>query len=183
MALLYNVDNELRDLEADLLRIVCKDVEVEPVLQDVSREQLNRGSNRAQDARLDIRARGFWEPQSSAFFDVRVCHPNAESYRDHMPKQIYRIHENDKKRLYSRRVLDVEHGSFTPLVFTTTGGMGEECLKFHSRLAELIAAKKGERYSDTNLSRVLGMNEMINCFQNRLFLPNLSFLCILFLRF
>ena len=58
------------------------------------------------------------------------------------PQQIYRIHEN--KRLYSRRVLDVEHGLFTPLVFTTTGGMGKECIRYHSRLAELIAAKKGE---------------------------------------
>ena len=38
---------------------------------------------------------------------------------------------------------------FTPLVFTTTGGMGKECIRYHSRLAELIAAKKGEQYSQT----------------------------------
>ena len=130
-------------------KLNLSDVEVEPVLQDITEEQLSRGSNRAQDARLDIRARGFWDPQSSAFFDVRVCHPNAESYKDQEPQQIYRIHENDKKRLYPRRVLDVEHGSFTPLVFTTTGGMGKECIRYHSRLAELIAAKKGEQYSQT----------------------------------
>ena len=141
--------NELRYLEADLLSTVCSDVEVEPVLQDITEEQHSRGSNRAQDARLDIRARGFWDPQSSAFFDVRVCHPNAESYRDQAPQQIYRIHENDKKRLYSRRVLDAEHASFTPLVFTTTGGMGKECIRYHSRLTELIAVKKGEHYSET----------------------------------
>ena len=53
--------NELRDLEADLLSMVCSDVEIEPVLQDISGEQLGRGSNRAPDARLDIHARGFWE--------------------------------------------------------------------------------------------------------------------------
>jgi len=141
--------NELRDLEADLLSIVCNDVEVEPILQDISGEQLNSGSNKAKDARLDIHARGFWEPQSSAFFDVRVCHPNAESYKDREIQQIYRIHENDKKRLYSRRVLDVEQGSFTPLVFTTTGGMGRECQRYHCRLAELIGAKKGEQYAQT----------------------------------
>lgn len=141
--------NELRDLEADLLSMVSSDVEVVQVLQDITEEQLSRGSNRSQDARLDIQTRGFWEPQSSAFFDMRVCPPNAESYRDQEPQQIYRIHENDKKRLYSRRVLDVEHGSFTPLVFTTTGGMGKECIRYYSRLAELIAAKKGEQYSQT----------------------------------
>ena len=64
-------------------------------------------------------------------------------------QQIYRIHENEKKRLYSERVLDIEHGTFTPLVFTTTGGMGKECLKYHSRLAQLIAIKKGEQYAKT----------------------------------
>ena len=78
-----------------------------------------------------------------------VCHPNAASYRDLEPQQIYRIHENEKKRLYSERVLDIEHGTFTPLVFTTTGGMGKECLKYHSRLAQLIAIKKGEQYAKT----------------------------------
>ena len=141
--------NELRDLEAEFLSMVCSDVEIEPVLQDISGEHLNRGSNKAQDARLDIHARGFWERHRSAFFDVRVCHPNAASYRDLEPQQIYRIHENEKKRLYSERVLDIEHGTFTPLVFTTTGGMGKECLKYHSRLAQLIAIKKGEQYAKT----------------------------------
>ena len=67
--------------------------------------------------------------------------------RDQEPQHIYRIHENDKKRLYSRRVLDVEHDSFTLLIFTTTGGMGKVCIRCHSRLAELIDAKKGEQYS------------------------------------
>ena len=70
--------NELRDLEAELLNMVCTDVEIEPVLHDISEEQLGRGSNRAPDTRLDIHARGFWENQRSAFFDVRVCHPNAD---------------------------------------------------------------------------------------------------------
>ena len=141
--------NELRDLEAEILRTVCSDVEAEPVLQDINGEQLSRGANKAQDARLDIHARGFWEPQQSAFFDVRVCHPNAESYKYLEPQQIYQMHENEKKRQYSRRVLDIEHGTFTPLIFTTTGGMGHECLRYHSRLAELIALKKREQYAKT----------------------------------
>ena len=73
--------NELRHLEAEMLRMVCNDVEVELVLQEVTGETLNHGANKAPDARLDIHARGFWERQRSAFFDVRVCHPNADSYR------------------------------------------------------------------------------------------------------
>ena len=54
-----------------------------------------------------------------------------------------------KKRQYSSRLLDIEHGTFAPLIFTTTGGMGKECLNYHSRLAELIAIKKGEEYAKT----------------------------------
>ena len=51
--------NELRDLEAEMLRMVCNDVEVEPVLREVAGETLNHGANKVPDARLDIHARGF----------------------------------------------------------------------------------------------------------------------------
>ena len=64
--------NEIRDL-----RVVCTDVKTEPVLQEITGEELNRGANKAPDARLDFHARGFWDRQQSAFFEVRVCHPNA----------------------------------------------------------------------------------------------------------
>ena len=124
--------NELRDLEADLLSMACNDVEIQPQLQDVTGEQFKSSrSNLAMEARLDIHIRGFWEQHQSAFFDILVCHPNAESYKHLEPKQIYRLHENEKRRSYSRRVPDIELGSFTPLVFTSTGGMGPECLRFH----------------------------------------------------
>ena len=141
--------NELRDLEADLLDLVCNDVETEPALQEITGETLNSGANLACDARLDIHARGFWERQKSTFFDIRVCHPNADSYKDLTQEHVYCLHENEKKRMYERRVLEVEQASFTPLVFTTTGGMGRECLRYHSRLAELISIKKGEDYAKT----------------------------------
>ena len=133
--------NELLDLEAEMLRMVCicNNLEVEPVLQEVTGETLNHGANKAPDARLDIHARGFWERRRSAFFHVRVCHPNADSYRDLTPKQIYKKHENEKKRQYSEKVIVIEQGTFTPLVFTTTGGMADDCVKYHKRLAELIA--------------------------------------------
>ena len=128
--------------------MVCNDVEIKRQVQDVTGEESSCWSNLAKEARLDIHARGFWEQHQFAFFDIRVCHPNAESCKKLEPKQIYRLHENEKKLSYARRVLDIEHGSFIPVVFTATGGMGPECLiRFHSRLAELIANKKGEHYS------------------------------------
>ena len=39
--------NEIRELEAEMLRMVCTDVEIEPVLQEVTEEELNRGANKA----------------------------------------------------------------------------------------------------------------------------------------
>ena len=36
--------NELRDLEADMLSMVCNDVEIEPVLQELTGESLSKRS-------------------------------------------------------------------------------------------------------------------------------------------
>ena len=115
--------NELWDFEAQMLNLVCHDVEIEPVMQEITGESLAKGTNTAPDARLDIHAGSFGSKQRSTFFDVRVYHPNAESYKDLSPQQIYRQHENEKKRMYASRFMDVEQATFTPLVFTPTGGM------------------------------------------------------------
>ena len=45
--------------------------------------------------------------------------------------------------------IEVEHGSFTPLVFSTTGGMGRQSTIFYSRLASLLARKRHQPYSTT----------------------------------
>ena len=75
-----------------------------------------------------------------------MCHPNANSYRDLTPNQTYKKHENEKKRQYAEKVMEIEQGTFTPLVFSTAGGMADECDKYHNRLAELITNKRGESY-------------------------------------
>ena len=54
-----------------------------PPLQPLSGESITPNSAiRGDDARADIHARGFWGQQQSAFFDIRVFHPNAPSYRN-----------------------------------------------------------------------------------------------------
>ena len=75
-----------------MLHMVCTNVETEPVLQEITGEELNRGANKAPDARLEVHACRFWDRQQSAFFDVRVCHPNADSYQELSPKQIFQLH-------------------------------------------------------------------------------------------
>ena len=62
-----------------MLKMMCNNVQIEPVLQEINGEVLIPGTNRAADAWLDIHVRGFWERQGSAFFDVRMCYSNAES--------------------------------------------------------------------------------------------------------
>ena len=54
-----------------------------------------------------------------------------------------------KKRAYNDRIINVEHGTFTPLVFSTSGGESPECLKYHQRLAVLLSNRRGENYSQT----------------------------------
>ena len=139
--------NAIRDAEAKLMREVCKDVNIEPNLIPTEGDRDIQG-NIAAGARLDISARGMWSPCEKTFFDVRITHPNTESNRTKSIAQIYKQHESEKKRMYNDRVLNVERASFTPLVFTTSGGMGPECERLNKRLAEMIAAKRKETYSD-----------------------------------
>ena len=139
--------NNVRDFEATLLREVCKDVKVEPELLPIGSER-NQSTNIAEKARADVSAIGVWSPMERTFLDVRVMHPNSPSYADKTPEQLYEQHENKKKRTYNDRILQVERGSFTPLIFATSGGMGPEATKYHKRVAELIAAKRGENYAD-----------------------------------
>ena len=63
--------DEIRDLKAEMLRMVCTDVETEPVLQEIAGEELNRGANKAPDARLDVHARGFWAMGQTAICFLR----------------------------------------------------------------------------------------------------------------
>ena len=46
--------------------------------------------------------------------------------------------QEEKKRKYQQRLLDVEMRSFTPLDFGTNGGMGADCHCFLKRLAEKL---------------------------------------------
>ena len=68
----------------------------------------------------------------------------------HKSIAMYRSHELEKKRKYNSRVINVEKGTFTPLalVFSTSGGMGMEATLFYKRIAERVANKTLQRYSD-----------------------------------
>ena len=137
--------NNIRDFEANLLKQVCNDVECEPPLQPLEGEQI--AGLTGDEARPDIRARGFWRPGQNAFFDIRVTNINSASQANMSTEKIYAKHEKEKKRNYNQRIMDVEHGTFSPLVFSVNGGIAPECEKYHHHLAERIANKSGEKYS------------------------------------
>ena len=42
--------------------------------------------------------------------------------------------------------MNIEHGTFAPLVFSVSWGMGKEYSMFHKHVAERLAIKTGERY-------------------------------------
>ena len=122
--LTYIRHNKLHDITAQLLSKVCNDVSIEPPLQPLSGEKLTpRTANQQDDAKADIHAHGFWGRQQSAFFDIRVFQPNAQSNWKTSILSIYRHHELQKKREYGGHIHmhEVELASFTPLVFSTTG--------------------------------------------------------------
>ena len=135
--------NNLRDLNANLQREVCRDVVIEPHLLPVNNEEI-QGS---EGDRADISSRGLWSTFERTFFDVRVLHPNSPSYQSTEMDKLYRQHEQEKMRRYNARIITVERGSFTPLIYTTFGGWGPQSTRYHKRLAEKLAAKRNERYS------------------------------------
>ena len=140
--------DRVRDMEANFLKDVCKDVKIEPELLPVGNLTFDHATaTTADQARLDFSAVGLWSPMERTFGDVRITHLNSPAYRDKNASQIYKQHENEKKRKYNQRIMQVEKATFTPLVFSTSGGMAPECTKYHKRLAVLISNKTKEEYS------------------------------------
>ena len=131
--------NRVRDFEVQLLAEICNDVEIEPPLQPLEGKIINGLSG--VNAKPDVRARGFWREGQNAFFDVRITNTNLESQRQLTSEKIFTKHEREKKIQYNDRIMDVEHGTFTPLVFSVNGEMAKECLKFHKFVAEKTANK------------------------------------------
>ncbi len=48
---------------------------------------------------------------------------------------------------HKQRVREIEHGLFTPLVFSATGGMGPAPAIVYKKLASMLAEKHDKTYS------------------------------------
>ena len=78
-----------------------------------------------------------------------MTYDNAVSQRDLPTAAIFHRHQQEKKRSYNQRCMDVENSTFTPLVFGTNGGVGSECSMFLATLAEKLSVVRSE---DVNLT-------------------------------
>ena len=95
-----------------------QDNATEPKLTPLSGEGLQgRTSNNSNEERVDIRTRGFWERGQQAFFDLKVFDANACHYCNKSLQQCHVMNEQEKKRAHNERILQIDHGTFTPLVF------------------------------------------------------------------
>ena len=82
-----------------------------------------RSANTDADARLDVKAQNFRDKsKQSTFFDVRIFNSHTPSNCTTSTDACYRRHEREKRRAYEQRILEVEHGTFTPLVLFASGG-------------------------------------------------------------
>ena len=92
--------NELRDMTAELLVEVCKDVQTEPKLAELTGEKFKlRTTNTENEARLDIACRGFWSTGTRALLDIRVFNPLAKSYLDKSVSEAHKANELQKNGL------------------------------------------------------------------------------------
>ena len=138
--------NNVRDLIGHELNKVCIDTKIEPHLLNVREVDLPAGTITADGARLDISSRGFWSGMDNIYFDVRIFNPRISSNSNQTIAKTYLKHEKEKKTSYLHRVLEVEKSTFTPLVMSTTGGLGREFQKTLKQLAEKKASKTGYSY-------------------------------------
>ena len=94
--------NNVRDLEALMLKEVCKDVRTEPELLPIGDTEV-QSSIKGDKARADVSAVGFWSPMERTFLDVQIIHPNSSSYLATTQHQLYIQKENEKKACYTDR--------------------------------------------------------------------------------
>ena len=70
-----------------------------------------------------------------------MFHPNAPSNAGSI-SSAFKKHEDAKKELMVNVSEKLNRVFFTPLVFSSTGGLGREATTFYKRLADLLANKE-----------------------------------------
>ena len=106
-----------------------------------------KGVEKGDEARMDVTAVGFWGALQRAFFDVRVFDPFAPSYAKKSITTLFKDNEKEKKKKYGKRIIEIEKSTFTPLIFSVTGGCGKECNTVLKKLSTMISERTGNSHS------------------------------------
>jgi hypothetical protein len=123
------------------------DVQGEPRLEPLSGEKFkHKTAKTTDDARSDVRIRSFWSKGRNAFFEFRVFYPHARSHLDQLPTDLYKKIQNDRKREYEQRIRRVEDGDFTPMIMSSTGGMGPQMSMALKHIAQKLSDKQNKKY-------------------------------------
>ena len=126
--------------KGNLTSLLWKDMKREPVVEEPDVE------NGAPTLIADLSARGVWDRQSAASFDIRVTDTDAPSYQNRNPMNVLKTAENEKKNKYGP-AWEAKHMSFTPLVTSIDGVLAPEFTFFLKRLADGLASKWDRPYS------------------------------------
>jgi len=138
----------IRDWCLKMLQGVFKQLRTEPSLHELSDEQKEelkskyRTSNLGDHPRGDFSVVGFWREHQRAYFDVRVWNHLAPSNSNAPSLEVHRRHERAKRREYDARI-QLENGSFCPLVFSSNGGVAPAAQAFLSHLSAVVEKQKG----------------------------------------
>lgn len=108
---------------------------------EIQKEFTGLTTNSQEGARLDIAANGVWGGTY-----VRVFDPHAQSNRYTSLQSVYIKCELIKKHVYEQ---EVEHGTFSLLVVSATGGLAREATTFVKRFTSMLSSKWDQTYSST----------------------------------
>ena len=114
----------------------------------MSGEQFHyRSANVEDGACLDINAGSFWgRDRRLAYFDVKVFNPFSFTYASFSLAQCYRRAELDKKQKYDEIIREAQNGTFSPLIFHSSGGIGPSATAVFKHIATLISENRGHPY-------------------------------------
>ncbi len=78
-----------------------------------------------------------------SFFDVKIFNPFSKTSLNMKLDSAFKANETAKKTEYAERIIQIEHGSFTPVVMSAYGGFGVETGRFVATLIDKVAEKRG----------------------------------------
>ena len=129
----------MRDAIGDLATLVWDRVVSEPVVRDASAD--------GEALIADLGARGVWQPQAMALFDIRVVDTDARSYLSHSPSDVLASAEAEKKRKYCDASAE-RRATFTPLCFSVDGLAGDEAACFLKHLGRSLSVVWERHYGE-----------------------------------